>query len=282
MKLREYIRIKQIACEKNNLEKEGIKYLLKEKFFNDEYTLITNLDKEIDEKEYDKVIDLYVKEKKPVQYILGYQYFFGRKFIVNENVLIPRSETELLCEKAIELIKSKDLKTIIDIGTGSGIIPITILKEIQKNELVIDAVDISEEALKVAKQNALIENVKINFFQSDVFENCKNKYDLVISNPPYIPSSFIIDDYVKSNEPNIALFAGVDGLDVYKTIINSIDNYLNWSIEKRYVLFEIGFNQGEMIKNIILERYPKAIVKIYKDYSNLDRIVSIEIGEKNV
>lgn len=282
MKLREYIRIKSEEAENNNLEKEGVKYLLVEKFFNDTYTLVTNLDKEINAKEYDEVINLYVRNKKPVQYILGYQYFYGRKYIVNENVLIPRTETELLCEKAIELIKEKDLNNIVDIGTGSGIIPITICKEFSSKTLNIDAVDISCEALEVAKQNASMYKVNINFFQSDVFTNCKNKYDLVISNPPYIPLSFAIDDYVKENEPKIALFAGSDGLDVYKNIINTIDKFLNWSIEKRYVLFEIGFNQGELIKNIILERYPNAIVKIYKDYNNLDRIVLIEIGDKNV
>ena len=152
MKLREYIRIKSEEAENNNLEKEGVKYLLVEKFFNDTYTLVTNLDKEINAKEYDEVINLYVRNKKPVQYILGYQYFYGRKYIVNENVLIPRNETELLCEKAIELIKEKNLNNIIDIGTGSGIIPITICKEVLGKTLNIDAVDISCEALEVARQ----------------------------------------------------------------------------------------------------------------------------------
>ena len=222
----------------------------------------------------------------PVSQLLGYQDFYGYRYQVNKNVLIPRNETEELINYCLEYIKKNNYKKIkiLEIGTGSGCICITLNKELNKLNIdnEITSCDISNEALKVAKQNASMYKANINFFQSDVFTNCKNTYDLVISNPPYIPLTFAIDDYVKENEPKIALFAGSDGLDVYKKIINTIDKFLNWSIEKRYVLFEIGFNQGELIKNIILERYPNAIVKIYKDYNNLDRIVLIEIGDKNV
>lgn len=283
MKLKDYIITREKEALDNGLEKEGIRYLLTEYFYHDSYTLLNKLNYEIDEKELDKIINQYIYKKNSCQYILGYQYFYGRKFVVNNNVLIPRPETELLCEKAIEIIKTNNIKSVLDIGTGSGIIPITIYKELEENNIKlnrIDALDISIEAINVALTNSKAYNANINFFQSDLFDKCTKKYDLIISNPPYIPVNYAIDNYVKNNEPNIALFAGIEGLDIYKRIIEDLDKYLIQDGLKKYILFEIGFDQKGKLTKLIKEKYPEAIINVYKDYNNLDRILLIEMGGK--
>ncbi len=164
---------------------------------------------------------------EPPQYIVGDVNFYGNTIKVNKNVLIPRRETEELVEKTLDLINktfTKDI-SILDIGTGSGCIPITI-KKILRNAKV-DAVDISNEALEVAVDNSRLNNTNINFFQSDIFSNVKDKYDVIISNPPYIREDEPIMDIVKNNEPHIALYAEDNGLYFYKQILKEANNYLN-------------------------------------------------------
>lgn len=286
MKLFNYLKNKEKEALNNGLEETGVRRLLIDYFYQSYANLINNYDKEIDEEVFDKIINKYVYEKKSIQYITGYEIFYGRKFKVNENVLIPRPETELLCEKAIEIISNKlsGKVKILDIGTGSGIIPITIYEELKTKELEIDAIDISLEAIKVAKENG--KGTNINFYQSDLFENVKKEYNVIISNPPYIPTSFVIDDYVKKNEPNIALFGGEKGLDFYKQIINEIDNYLDLKSGLAYILFEIGCEQGEDVKRIVQEKFynyyqDNLKIDIYKDFNDLDRMIIIKIGENN-
>lgn len=283
MKLFNYLKSKEKEALNNGLEETGVRKLLIDYFYQSYANLINNYDKEIDEEVFDKIINKYVYEKKSIQYITGYEMFYGRKFKVNENVLIPRPETELLCEKAIEIISKKfsGKVKILDIGTGSGIIPITIYEELKIKELEIDAIDISFEAIKIAKENG--KDTNINFYQSDLFENITKKYNVIISNPPYIPTSFVIDDYVKKNEPNIALFGGEKGLDFYKRIISEIDNYLDLKSGLTYILFEIGYDQGEDVKKIVQEKFQNKYyleISIYKDFNNLDRLIIIKIGEK--
>ena len=164
---------------------------------------------------------------EPVQYIVGNVDFYGYKINVNKNVLIPRFETEELVFKTINLIKkffNENIK-ILDIGTGSGCISIALKKEIPG--LDITAVDISEDALVVAKNNALENNCEINFIKSDLFNNIDDKYDLIISNPPYISYDEQIMDIVKKNEPHLALYAKNNGLYFYEEIIKNSSNYLN-------------------------------------------------------
>lgn len=283
MKLFNYLKSKEKEALNNGLEETGVRKLLIDYFYQSYNNLINNYDKEIDEEVFDKIINKYVYEKKSIQYITGYEMFYGRKFKINENVLIPRPETELLCEKAIEIISKKfsGKVKILDIGTGSGIIPITIYEELKAKELEIDAIDISLEAIKVAKENG--KDTNINFYKSDLFEKVTKKYNVIISNPPYIPTSFVIDDYVKNNEPNIALFGGEKGLDFYKRIIDEIDNYLDLKSGLAYILFEIGYDQGEDVKRIVQEKFYQDNLKIdiYKDFNNLDRLIIIKIGENN-
>ena len=209
---------------------------------------------------------------EPVQYIVGDVDFYGNIIKVNKNVLIPRRETEELVEKTVNYIKkylNPNIK-VLDIGTGSGCIPIALKKLIPSLEL--SAVDISKEALEVATSNASDNNVDIKFIESDVFTNVDDKYDCIISNPPYIREDETIMDVVSNNEPHLALYAKDNGLYFYKKIINESDKYLK---DKFIIGFEIGEEQGLDIMNIAKEKYPNAKVLLEKDMQHLDRFVFI-------
>ena len=213
-----------------------------------------------------------LKQGIPVQYIVGNVNFYGNTINVNKNVLIPRFETELLVDKTIKYIKNnfKHHVDILDTATGSGCIAITLKKEIDST---VDASDISESALKVAKENALNNKVDINFINSDMLTNITKKYDIIISNPPYLTKEDDIMDIVKNNEPEIALYAKDNGLYYYDVILKNIKNNLK---DKYLIAFEIGYTQGEAIKNLALKYLDNINVKIEKDYSNKDRFVFIE------
>lgn len=207
----------------------------------------------------------------PVQYIVGNVNFYGYEFNVDENVLIPRFETEELVFKTINYINkyfNKPLK-IVDLGTGSGCIAITLKKELNAS---VSAVDISDDALNVAKKNALKNNVLINFHLGNMLEPLKDKYDIIISNPPYIAYDEDISNLVKNNEPPLALFAEDAGLYYYKEILKKSVNYLN---EKNIIIFEIGFTQAEIIKEYAKTCYPNATVKIEKDLQGRNRFIFI-------
>lgn len=209
---------------------------------------------------------------EPVQYIVGNVDFYGYKINVNKNVLIPRFETEELVFKTINLIKknlNENIK-VLDIGTGSGCISIALKKEIPG--LDITAVDISEDALVVAKNNALENNCEINFIKSDLFNNIDDKYDLIISNPPYISYDEQIMDIVKKNEPHLALYAKNNGLYFYEEIIKNSSNYLN---DKNIIAFEIGYLQANEIKKMSHKYYPNSNIIIEKDMQEKDRFVFI-------
>lgn len=188
---------------------------------------------------------------KPLQYITNNQEFMGLNFYVDENVLIPQPDTEILVEEAIKLIQTmkKENMEVLDLCTGSGVIAISIAKYVQ-NMLHITASDISKKALNVAEKNAMRNQVeKIKFVQSDMFSNLKNyKFDIIVSNPPYIESDVIkmLDKEVRQ-EPKIALDGGKDGLNFYKIILIESSKYLK---RNGYVLFEIGYNQGEKVFNL--------------------------------
>lgn len=209
---------------------------------------------------------------EPVQYIIGDVDFYGNIIKVNKNVLIPRRETEELVEKTVNYIK-KYLNPnidILDIGTGSGCIPIT-LKKLLPNANITGA-DISKEALEVATSNASDNNTQVTFIESDVFTNITSKYDCIISNPPYIRYDEEIMDIVKNNEPHLALFAEDEGLYFYKKIISESSKYLK---EKFIIAFEIGEEQGEAIKTIATSQFPNAKVLLEQDMQHLDRFIFI-------
>lgn len=212
-----------------------------------------------------------LNEGKPVQYIVGNVNFYGNILKVNEDVLIPRFETETLVEKTINYAK-KELKEplkILDIGTGSGAIAITLKKNL---ESFVDAIDISKKALKIAKENAKLNNVKINFIHSNMLEKIEKKYDIIISNPPYIAVDEEVEEIVKNNEPHIALYANNNGLEYYEIILKDVKKHIN---KPGIIAFEIGMNQGNKIKEIA-EKYLKNYdFSIEKDLTGKDRFIFI-------
>ena len=208
----------------------------------------------------------------PIQYIIGNVDFYGNIIKVNESVLIPRFETELLVDKTIKKIKqifNNNKIDIIDLGTGSGCIAITLKKELNSN---VDALDISNEALNVAKDNAKNNNVEINFINQDMSTYSDKKYDIIISNPPYIKYDEEIMDIVKNNEPHLALYASDEGLYFYKQIIDNIPYITK---EKYLICFEIGYTQSEQIATYAKNKLNNISISIEKDYSNKDRFIFI-------
>ena len=225
----------------------------------------------------DKDLDTALKELEsgiPVQYIVGNTNFYGYDFKVNRNTLIPRFETELLVEKTYNYIKkyfNKDNIKILDIGTGSGCIAITLNKLL--NSCDITGIDISSEALEVAIENNISNNTNVKFIESDIFSNVSDKYDVIISNPPYISYDDIeVMDIVKNNEPHLALYAKDNGLYFYDKIIKDSSKYLN---DKFIMAFEIGYKQGKDITKIVNKYYKDINMSVEKDYSGRDRFVFI-------
>ena len=209
---------------------------------------------------------------KPIQYIIGNVDFYGNIIKVNESVLIPRFETELLVDITIKKIKNifKDKQIdILDLGTGSGCISITLKKELNTN---VDALDISNDALEVAKNNAKENNVYINFINQDMTTYKEKKYDVIISNPPYIKYDEEIMDIVKNNEPHQALYAEDNGLYFYKHIINNIPYITK---DKYLVCFEIGYTQADYIVDYANKHLNNIHISVEKDYSGKDRFIFI-------
>lgn len=206
----------------------------------------------------------------PVQYIVGNVNFYGYEFKVNKNVLIPRFETEELVNRTIKYIKKHiDNPKIVDLGTGSGCIAITLSKELNTT---VDAVDISEQALEIAKYNNKLNNSKVTFYLGNMLEPLNKKYNVIISNPPYISRNEEIEDIVKNNEPELALYAENDGLYYYEEILKNASNYLE---NKFLISFEIGHLQGEKVKALALKYLKNIDVSIEKDLSGKDRFVFI-------
>ena len=221
-----------------------------------------------------KYLELIIKEKKPPQYVIGEVPFYNEKYIVTKDVLIPRQDTETLVEKAIEYINKYKLEKGLDMCTGSGTIGISVARNSNIKEMTL--VDISSAALKVAKDNVIKNDVgkKISTLQSNLFEKLmttKLKYDIIISNPPYIPTSDVqsLSEYVK-NEPVIALDGGISGLDFYEKIINDARNFLN---DGGFIAFEIGYNQMEDLVKIFNRFSEYTVVEKIKDYNSNDRVI---------
>lgn len=215
----------------------------------------------------------YIKLKNnyPIQYLIGYVNFYGNKIYVNDSVLIPRYETEYLVEKTIKLCKNKfDYKIdILDLCTGSGAIGISLKKEIDCN---VTMSDVSKSALNVSKKNIIENNVEANIVESDLFNNINGKYDVIISNPPYINKKMKIMPTVYDYEPHLALFAEDEGLYYYKKIFEQVRSYLN---NKFILAFEIGYEQKEKLNELASIYFDNCIIRFEKDLNEKYRYLFI-------
>ena len=224
------------------------------------------------------IVDLYKKEVlaleegRPLQYVIGSVNFFGNRYYIDQRVLIPRFETEELVENTIKYVKDnfKEPIDIVDLGCGSGVIGLTLEKKISTNS--VDLIDISKEALEVTKINCDNLYSNANLIENNFLDNIDKKYDLIISNPPYISTNEEIEDIVKYNEPSIALYAGEEGLDCYRKILSQVKNNMK---DKCLIAFEIGCNQGEKITKLVNEYLDDVKVEIKKDLSDRDRMLFI-------
>ena len=233
--------------------------------------LQTQVSKELEE-EYKKKVDL-VKVKNPIQYVIGNVNFYGNIFEVNKNVLIPRFETEELVENTLYYINNYfnpyDL-SIIDLGTGSGCIGITLKKKLPKSDVTL--VDISPKALEVARKNATNLDANVTIIENDMLNGLTDKYNIIISNPPYIKTDEEIEDIVKDNEPHLALYGGIDGLDYYKQILESAKT----KVKDYYLIaFEIGDTLRMDVEKLAKINFPLANIVAKKDLQGRDRMIFI-------
>lgn len=272
MKIKELLKNGINELNKNEIEDASFKakiLLGYEMAVTNEY-LAVHLEDEIGENIVEKFqMDLQeLIGDKPIQYITNSQEFYGLDFYVDENVLIPQPDTEILVEEVIRMCKKSDeKKDILDICTGSGAIAISLGKNVDANMV---ASDISESALEIAKKNAEKNSVDIKFIKSNMFENIQGKFDIIVSNPPYIETETIktLPKDVK-NEPILALDGGEDGLKFYEILAKTAKEYLK---KDGILAVEIGYNQKKSVIELF-EKYGLKDVYSKKDFGNNDRIV---------
>ena len=232
--------------------------------------LSEQISKEIEDK-YFSLIEKHIKEDVPLSHLVGFEYFYDRKYKVTKDVLSPRMETEELIYKVIEYVKAsnKNKFKILDLCTGSGIIAITLKKELDQVSVDVIASDISEEAIEVAKENAQSHNATIKFIKSDIFNDIDDKFDIIVSNPPYIDrkDEVTMQDNVLKYDPHLALFAEEEGMYFYRKIIEQANDYLN---ENGVMFFEIGYDQKDKIIKLADMNGYSAVV--YKDINGRDRM----------
>lgn len=244
--------------------------LLEEVCGTDHNTLLCHGDREVseaEEKQYRKALEQRAVHV-PLQHLLGYQDFMGLRFQVNEHVLIPRQDTEILVEEAMRYLH--DGMRILDLCTGSGCILLSLLH--YSNDCEGTGVDISKEALQVAALNAELLGIKADFLKSDLYEKVTGKFDLLVSNPPYIERKVIptLMEEVREYDPYIALDGGEDGLDFYRRIIGGAQDYLKRGGQ---ILMEIGSGQAQAVSELLREAGFKEI-DVCRDFAGLDRVVS--------
>ncbi len=241
----------------------------------DRLSLYLNKDNNLS-KEKARAVSSILKRRilgEPIQYILGYTEFMGLNFNVDKRVLIPRPETEILVQSVIEELKNIKNPGVLDIGTGSGCIAVSLAKNIPGSQ--ITAVDISFEVLEVAKENAELNRItrsQIKFIQSDLFSSLDNqKFDLIISNPPYISIQELSNLAAElSFEPTLALEAGFDGLDFYRRIIIQAESHLD---PGGFLAFEVGMNQACRVRDLLKTQGKFDFIRIIKDYNNIQRVI---------
>ena len=247
---------------------------LKELSFTD---FIFTLQQEATEEEKQFVEEIYKKLAAhiPAQYIIGHAEFFGIQLKVDERVLIPRPETEEIVDLILTENPEKNLK-VLDIGTGSGAIALALAKN--RPDWSVTAADISEDALELATENAKRQNLDLTFIRTDCFSEISSKYDIIVSNPPYISRADEVEVglNVLHSEPHLALFADEDGLAIYRRIAEDSKDYLN---DGGKIYLEIGYKQDQSVPALFMENLPDKRVRTLKDQFGQDRMVVIDDGE---
>ena len=262
-----------IYVDEINVSKRDIEYLIKETFSLTNVDFILKQDESFDDALFvDRLEEL--KKGNPVEYILGYASFCLLKFKVDENTLIPRSETEDLVYRTIEFVKKMGLRKprILDIGSGSGCISITLNKMLIDS--IVESVDISSKALEVAKENNVLNNTNVEFYLSDCFEKVNGTFDVIISNPPYIDRNSYVQESVLKYEPHTALFADDNGLAIYKRIIEKLLSYIN---RPSIVAFEISPDLVDRLEMLIKEHLGECEYSFEKDLNGFDRFLFISL-----
>ncbi|MBQ2655943.1 MAG: peptide chain release factor N(5)-glutamine methyltransferase [Erysipelotrichaceae bacterium] len=266
--------------KEKELPPETVKAFLFELCNDHKVNLYLDIDKEVNPDVY----ELFTKgmerimNNEPMNYVLGYSYFYGYRFVVNDGVLIPRPETEelvgLILGKYDEYFNGKSID-LCDVGTGSGAIAIALKKE--EDRLNVYASDISEDALKVARLNAQNNDAKVEFFQGSMLEPFIErdiKVDILVSNPPYIKTVETIEASVYDYEPHVALFGGEDGLKFYREILQNAHKVLK---PKGFIFFEMGYDLKDSLSALVKEYYPESRIEVYKDINGKDRMMMIAV-----
>ncbi len=278
----ESVRKYEQLCEENDVPAETVMAFLVELSQKERYNLYMNFDNEMPEdlkERFDEGMARILKQE-PMSHVLGYSWFYGYKFIVNPDVLIPRPETEELCANILsrmdEFFPDQEEIRCVDIGTGSGAIAVTIAMEEPKVNM--SATDISADALKTAEKNAEENGAKIRFLCGDMTEPLlveETKYDVLICNPPYIPEDEEMELSVVDYEPHVALFGGKDGLYFYRRVFDTCRRIMK---EKSFMAFEMGWNQREAMSALVESTLPEAKYEILKDMNGKDRMLFVYFG----
>ncbi len=278
MTYKEVLKQAQQQCIQQSISEQTALMLLLELSEMESHNLYYEYDKEIEEDirvRFEEAMQRILKHE-PLAHVLGYEYFYGHRFIVNENVLIPRPETEELVANVLadyDTYFEGKPATLIDVGCGSGAIALSLKKE--EDNLQVYASDISQEAVEVAKKNAKQLEVEVSFLCGDMlqpFVDANIKVDILVSNPPYIPQEETMESSVIDYEPHVALFGGSDGLKFYRAIFENAHKLLN---EKSILAFEIGYNQKEAMEEEARKYFPDARMETYQDINGKNRMFFI-------
>ena len=272
------LRLANKKAREHHKEEEAAKLLLMELSKQSASEFFLNFKKNVDEtlqKKYLDALDQYLIHHIPVQHLIGHSYFFGYAFKVNEDVLIPRAETEQLVGHVLYYIDTyfpNQKVNLLDLGTGSGCIGLTLALE--EKSLHVTISDISEKALKIASFNNENLHAEATVIQSDLFDSIHEKFDVIVSNPPYIPDSEIVEDIVQK-EPSVALYGGALGVDFYDRILEQVKSHIH---EKAMIAFEHGYQQKEVIYGFARKHFPTGTIIQMKDLAGKDRFTLIGIG----
>ena len=281
MKFREAVKHYEKQCAENGVPEETVMTFLVEIANQERYNLYVHYEEEMPEEleaQFQTGMERILKQE-PMAHVLGYSWFYGYKFLVDGDVLIPRPETEELCARILACIDRffpEGEVHCVDIGTGSGAIAVTIAKE--EPRVRMDATDISLEALEKAKANARENDAEISFYAGDMVKPLiaeGKQYDVLICNPPYIPSNESMETSVIEFEPHVALFGGEDGLQFYRSVFTDCRKVLK---PRSFMAFEMGWNQREAMSRLVKEMLPEAQFEIRKDMNGKDRMLFVYFG----